>query len=336
MLIQRAGIPGGTLPPRGFARPVWATLPPPSLAALSTSSSPRRPSDKDLITLPAQNFTIGHDDLESEDPITHDDSSHEFGWDNEHPLRQVSISNPILVEKHCVTNAEYLAFFRATNLESSGSEFPASWVRADNGEYEVRSVYGPVPFGVAAKWPLVASYDEIAAYAAWKGGRLPNEVELRAFIDQHLGAESSPIGFKEWSFIEYVSLPSRACLFNPTELTLSSALEPQPEKGLRGHNGGVWEWSSSVMDAHKGFVPSAIYPGYSSDFFDDSHNIVVSSRDSLDSTFECSRRSLYSSEDRLRLFLESHSGALSATTTSITTAMRGSQDGWCTMLMLNL
>lgn len=66
---------------------------------------------------------------------------------------------------------------------------------------QVRSLYGPVPFGVAAEWPLVASHDEIASFAAWKGGRMMNEVELRAFMDRHLGAESTPVGFKEWSFI---------------------------------------------------------------------------------------------------------------------------------------
>jgi hypothetical protein len=66
-----------------------------------------------------------------------------------------------------------------------------------------------------------------------------------------------------------------------------SGLAPQPGKGQRGHNGGVWEWSSSTMDAHEGYLPSRIYPGYSSDFFDGSHNVVVSP------TMKCSAYSLY-------------------------------------------
>lgn len=128
---------------------------------------------------------------------------YEFGWDNEHPQRQVSISRPVHVEKHCVTNGEYLQFFRSTR--NSSDDFPASWVLSsdEDEEYKVRTLYGPVPFIVAKHWPLVASYDEIESYAKWKGGRLLNEYELRAFIDQFLGAESTPIGFKEWSFIEY-------------------------------------------------------------------------------------------------------------------------------------
>lgn len=45
--------------------------------------------------------------------------------------------------------------------------------------------------------------------------------------------------------------------------------------GGKGHNGGVWEWTSTVLDKHDGFVPSRLYPGYSTDFFDSHHQVVV-------------------------------------------------------------
>jgi len=45
--------------------------------------------------------------------------------------------------------------------------------------------------------------------------------------------------------------------------------------GGRGHNGGVWEWTSTVFDKHEGFKPSTLYPGFSADFFDTLHNVVV-------------------------------------------------------------
>ena len=48
------------------------------------------------------------------------------------------------------------------------------------------------------------------------------------------------------------------------------------KNGGRGHNGGVWEWTSTVFDAHEGFAPSKLYPGYSTDFFDGKHQVVVS------------------------------------------------------------
>jgi formylglycine-generating enzyme required for sulfatase activity len=47
-------------------------------------------------------------------------------------------------------------------------------------------------------------------------------------------------------------------------------------KTLHGHSGGVWEWTSSEFAGSDGFVPSVIYPGYSADFFDGKHFVVVS------------------------------------------------------------
>jgi formylglycine-generating enzyme required for sulfatase activity len=67
------------------------------------------------------------------------------------------------------------------------------------------------------------------------------------------------------------------------------------KEGGKGHNGGVWEWTSTVFDKYEGFVPSVLYPGcvlcsfsartthlmygmdrVSADFFDEVHNVVVS------------------------------------------------------------
>jgi formylglycine-generating enzyme required for sulfatase activity len=46
--------------------------------------------------------------------------------------------------------------------------------------------------------------------------------------------------------------------------------------GGKGSNGGVWEWTTTVFDAHEGFVPTKLFPGYSNDFFDTKHQVVVS------------------------------------------------------------
>ena len=39
--------------------------------------------------------------------------------------------------------------------------------------------------------------------------------------------------------------------------------------------GGVWEWTSSVLRSWEGFKPLDLYPGYTADFFDEKHNIVL-------------------------------------------------------------
>ncbi|EGE82230.2 hypothetical protein BDDG_05173 [Blastomyces dermatitidis ATCC 18188] len=43
----------------------------------------------------------------------------------------------------------------------------------------------------------------------------------------------------------------------------------------QGELGGVWEWTSTPLHAHEGFKAMDLYPGYSADFFDGKHNIVL-------------------------------------------------------------
>jgi len=52
----------------------------------------------------------------------------------------------------------------------------------------------------------------------------------------------------------------------------------------KGHNGGVWEWTSTVFDKYEGFLPSKLgmtsigsFRSLSSltDFFDGDHQVVV-------------------------------------------------------------
>ncbi|PGH18465.1 hypothetical protein AJ79_00535 [Helicocarpus griseus UAMH5409] len=43
----------------------------------------------------------------------------------------------------------------------------------------------------------------------------------------------------------------------------------------QGELGGVWEWTSTPFHAHEGFKAMDLYPGYSADFFDGKHNVVL-------------------------------------------------------------
>jgi formylglycine-generating enzyme required for sulfatase activity len=45
---------------------------------------------------------------------------------------------------------------------------------------------------------------------------------------------------------------------------------------LHGHNGGVWEWTSTELSGLEGYTASELYPGFSADFFDGKHFVVVS------------------------------------------------------------
>lgn len=192
MLIQRAGT--GTLPPPGFAPPPWDAL----VAAWDASvRSPYTPT----VTLGPATITLGHNDCEGDDldpAMAHDVAGHTFGWDNESPQRAVTVGC-VRMAWQPITNAEYLAFWKKAERDEDGAEFPASWVSTDM-DVHVRTVYGPVSMAVAQHWPVLASYDALAAYARACGGRLPTEAELRLFLDTydlgHVGGTN--VGFRHW------------------------------------------------------------------------------------------------------------------------------------------
>ena len=47
----------------------------------------------------------------------------------------------------------------------------------------VRTVYGPVPLEYALDWPIMASYDELAAFAKWSHGRIPTLNEAQSIYN---------------------------------------------------------------------------------------------------------------------------------------------------------
>jgi hypothetical protein len=69
----------------------------------------------------------------------------------------------------------------------------------------------------------------------------------------------------------------RSIPFDKNQLTIRATLTKVDHSGrtLYGHNGGVWEWTTTPLAGYPGYVPSELYPGYSADFFDDKHFVVV-------------------------------------------------------------
>ncbi|KAN0066219.1 hypothetical protein ACQY0O_000313 [Thecaphora frezii] len=179
-----------TLPPAGFNAPDWATLARSWDAEYERSGGSR--ALEQFIKFEAGTVAVGHDDDDSQDidiKATRPSSDiadlnaqlgdPEFGWDNEHP-RRILETGAFSISAMPITNAQFSAFLTATGSK----EIPASWVEVPGRQgYQVKTVYGPVDMEVAKHWPVQSSGAQLAAFAKWKGARLPTQAELRRFLD---------------------------------------------------------------------------------------------------------------------------------------------------------
>jgi formylglycine-generating enzyme required for sulfatase activity len=192
----------------------------------------------------------------------------------------------------------------------------------------VRTVFGQVPLQYALDWPVMASYDELAGCAKWMGGRIPTMEEVRSIyeyvedqktkevenrsenipaVNSHLvndGVEETPPHNGDQ---HRLSSNGAASKLSPNNLFIDlqnanvgfktwhpTALAEGQNLAGQGEFGGVWEWTSTVLEKHEGFEPMELYPGYTgmlniwhplsmvekylhstADFFDGKHNIVL-------------------------------------------------------------
>ncbi|KAK5955661.1 hypothetical protein OHC33_003302 [Knufia fluminis] len=316
MLLQSDRV----LPPPG--RPI------PDFEALANASRVER-SKNEWHTIPSSKVVIGGDD-----PENNEGPDRYYLWDNERPSRVVKIDQ-FEAQSRPISNGEYAKFLEATHQR----QLPASWTgkieevngtttNGTNGTFSssangtdqiasdyflegkaIRTVYGPVPLKFALDWPVMASYDELAAFARWAGGHIPNLEELKSIyqyvqtqelqaqkthsslvpaVNGHLsndGVEETPPSSGSFPKAGSAASPHP----NPTDLFIDlegrnvgfKHWHPTPITAegsrLRGQSdvGGLWEWTSSPFTAHDGFESMKLYPGYSADFFDDKHNVCL-------------------------------------------------------------
>ncbi|KIM72320.1 hypothetical protein PILCRDRAFT_99370 [Piloderma croceum F 1598] len=247
MLIQRVG--SGMLSPPGFTSPIWSSL--------AKQWSQQTPSLSSTTTILGPTTTIlGHYDSEADDLLPefmHDVEGHNFGWDNESPPRALWIDK-FRIDWRPISNADFFKFWMG---EGCGMvDMPKSWIGEDD-VVQVRTLFGPVSMEIAKDWPVLTSYDDLKLYARHKGGRIPTEPELRLFFDTHEvghGAGAN-VGFRNW---------------HPIPATTGGDANDG-----HGSNGGVWEWTSTAFAGHNGLVPTNHFTGYSTDFFDGKHQVVL-------------------------------------------------------------
>jgi formylglycine-generating enzyme required for sulfatase activity len=207
------------------------------------------PRDGSRIAIPAGPATLGA-------------SREDFGWDNEFPSRVVDV-DAFEIDRHSVTNGDYLAFMNAT-----GASAPHFWLERD-GAWYWRGMFALIPLPLDAA--VYATKEQADDYARWRGGRVMTEAEYhRAAFSTPSGherpypwGEALPdatrgnFGFTNWDPVPVGSYPAGASAWGVHDLV-----------------GNGWEWTSTPFDRFPGFEPMPSYPVYSSDFFDGQHFVM--------------------------------------------------------------
>ena len=186
----------------------------------------------------------------------------EFGWDNEYLETQVAVPG-FAISKYKVTNGDWLEFMKLT-----GAAAPYYWFQ-QQGQWLYRGVFEDVPLPL--DWPVYVSHQQASQYARFRNLDLPTEAQFhraaygggeqeREYPWGHTAADLSQhgnFGYQRW---------------NP--VPVNSSPQTESEWGVAQLVGNGWEWTSTIFAPFPGFQPRPSYPGYSSDFFDDSHYVI--------------------------------------------------------------
>ena len=167
-----------------------------------------------------------------------------FGWDNEFPAHTVEVP-AFTIDSHNVTNGEYAEY-----VEATGAAVP-HFLQRERSEWYRRTMFAVEPMPENA--PVYVTHDEAAAYARWKGRRLPTEAEW------HRAATGAPVD-GHFDFEGFDPIPAGAS--SPSEF------------GVYDLYGNGWEWTSSLFAPFEGFKPMPSYLPYSTDFFDGAHFVI--------------------------------------------------------------
>jgi len=166
-----------------------------------------------------------------------------FGWDNEFQAHTVEVP-AFSITQYKVTNGEYFDFVR------EGADAPFFWAKRDAG-WMFRGMFSEYPLPPDA--PVYVTQRQAAAYAEWRGMRLPSEAEY------HRAACGAPpsgnLNFRHW---------------DPISVTSDDDGTRRPMQMA----GNGWEWTSTVFAPFPGFTPFPFYRNYSEPFFDGAHYVL--------------------------------------------------------------
>jgi ergothioneine biosynthesis protein EgtB len=267
---------------------MWHRLPfgqkrrPAAYAARADGVPPRQ----EWIDVPAGKATLG---------INRTDAP--FVWDNERPSNVVEVP-AFQIQRHKVTNAEFMAFVEAGGyqdprywrdedwkwIQSERIAHPLFWER-EGSAWLWRGMFERYPLPVA--WPVYVSQAEASAFARWRGVRLPTEAEFqRAAYGTATGDERR----HPWGDAEPTSAHGAIDFGTWDPEPAGTHPAGQSAWGVEDLVGNGWEWTSTTFGPFPGFTILPSYPEYSADFFDGEHFVMkgaspVTARELIRPTF---------------------------------------------------
>jgi formylglycine-generating enzyme required for sulfatase activity len=135
-------------------------------------------------------------------------------------------------------------------------------------------------------WPVFVSRAEAAAFARWRGARLPTEAEFQraAYGTPDSQEPASPkLGTGSTSESGRRHPWGDAAPSTQHGVFDFSSWDPEPAGshpagrsawGVDDLVGNGWEWTSTPFAPFAGFKPMPSYPEYSADFFDGEHFVI--------------------------------------------------------------
>ena len=204
-----------------------------------------------------------------------------FGWDNEFPAIIVDVPG-FEIDTHNVTNEQFMDFVDAggyrdqewwtpaafTWVREAGIEHPPFWALPD-GTWKWHGMFEEIDLPPA--WPVYVSQVEAAAYARWKGARLPTEAEY------HRAAFAEPSGReRQYPWGDTPPDGSRGLFDFASWHPVAVGRYPAGQSAWGVHDlmGNGWEWTCTAFAPFDGFRAMASYPEYSADFFDGQHLVM--------------------------------------------------------------
>jgi ergothioneine biosynthesis protein EgtB len=207
-----------------------------------------------------------------------------FAWDNEYPEHEVDVP-AFVIEGTPVRQRDLMAFVEAGGYgqrtlwdpeawawrERRSLTHPLSWRRGPDG-WHCRTLFDELPLPRVLDWPASVSGAEAMAFARWRGARLPTEAELHraaygtpsGALRPHPWGDAPPserhgnFGFTHWAPTPVGTHPAGASAW-----------------GVHDLMGDGWEWTSTPFAPLPGFEAMPNYPGYSADFFDQRHYVML-------------------------------------------------------------